>query len=47
MTDKWYTHTPKPVYEQEDATELWNQGVHTVREDTAGRPDITVENKKE
>ena len=45
MTDKWYTHTPKPVCEQEDATVLWNQGVHTVREVTAGMPDITVENK--
>jgi hypothetical protein len=47
MTDKLYTHTPKPVCEQEDATVLWNQRVHTVREVTAGRPDITIENKKE
>jgi hypothetical protein len=45
MTDKWCTHTPKPVCEQEDATVLWNQGVHTVREVTANMPDITVENK--
>jgi len=22
MTDKWYAHTPKPVYEQEDITVL-------------------------
>ena len=25
MTDKWYTHVPKSVYEQEDVTVLWNQ----------------------
>ena len=25
MTDKRYTHTPKPVYEHEDVTSLWNQ----------------------
>jgi hypothetical protein len=28
-TDKWYTHTTKPVCEHEDVTVLWNQGVHT------------------
>jgi hypothetical protein len=26
-TDKWYTHMPKPVYEEEDVTVLWNQAV--------------------
>jgi hypothetical protein len=45
--DKWYTHAPKPVCEQEDATILWNQGVHTVKEVTASRQDITIENKKD
>jgi len=24
-TDKWYTHVPKPVYEEGDVTVLWNQ----------------------
>ena len=28
-TDKWYTHMPKPVYEEGDVTVLWNQAVHT------------------
>jgi hypothetical protein len=28
-TYKWYTHTPKPVYEEEDVTLLWNHAVHT------------------
>jgi hypothetical protein len=29
ITDKWYTHMPKPVYEEGDITVLWNQAVHT------------------
>ena len=28
-TDKWYTHMPKPVYEEGDVTVLWNQAVDT------------------
>ena len=44
--DKWYTHMPKPVYEEGDVTVLWNQAVHTDREVTANRPDITIKNKK-
>jgi hypothetical protein len=35
-----HTHMPKPVYEQEDVTVLWNQAVHTDREVTANRPQI-------
>jgi len=27
--DKWYTHMPKPVYEEGDVTVFWNQAVHT------------------
>ena len=46
-TDKWYTHVPKPVYEEGDVTVLWNQAVHTDREVTANRPDIIIKNKKE
>jgi hypothetical protein len=38
---------PKPVYEEGDVTVLWNQAVHTDREDTANRPDIIIKNKKE
>jgi hypothetical protein len=46
-TDKWYTHMPKPVFEEGDVTVLWNQAVHTDREVTANRPDIITKNKKE
>ena len=46
-TDKWYTHMPKPVYEEGDVTVLSNQVVHTDREVTANRPDIIIKNKKE
>ena len=46
-SDKWYTHIPKPVYEQGDVTVLWNHAVHTDREVTANRPDIIIKNKKE
>jgi len=45
--DKWYTHMPKPVYEEGDVTVLWNQAVHTDREVTANRPDIIIKNQKE
>jgi len=38
---------PKPVCEEGYVTVLWNQAVHTDREDTANRPDITIKNKKE
>jgi len=44
-TDKWYTHMPKPVYE--DVTVLWNQAVHTDREVTTNRPDIIIKNRNE
>jgi len=46
-TDKWYTHMPKPVYEEGDVTVLWNQEVHTNREVTENRPDITIKNNQE
>jgi len=46
-TDKWYTHMPKPMYEEGDATVLWNQAVLTDREVTANRPHIIIKNKKE
>jgi hypothetical protein len=46
ITDKWYTHMPKPVHEGHIAV-LWNQAVHTDREFTANRPDILIKNKKE
>ena len=45
-TVKWYTHMPKPVYEEGDVTVLWNQAVHTDREVTANRPHIIIKNKK-
>ena len=45
-TDKWYTYTHKPVYEQEYVTVLWNQAVYIDREITANKPDIIIENKQ-
>jgi len=45
--DKWYTHMPKPVYEEGDVPVLRNQAVHTDKEVTANRPDIITKNKKE
>jgi hypothetical protein len=45
--DKWYTHKPKPVYEEGDITVLWNQAIHTDSEVTANKPDIIIKNKKE
>ena len=45
-TDNWYNYMPQPVYELEDIAVLWNQAVHTDREVTANRPDITIKNKK-
>ena len=36
-----------PVCEEGDVTVLWNQAVHTDREDTASRPDIIIKNKEE
>jgi len=45
-TDKWYTHMPKPLYEEGDVTVLWNQEVHTDREVTANRPDIIIKTIK-
>jgi hypothetical protein len=35
MTDQWYKHMPKPVYEQAAIIVLWNEAVHTDREVTA------------
>jgi hypothetical protein len=35
------------VYEQEDVTVLWNQGIHTERKVTSNRPDMIIKNKKE
>jgi hypothetical protein len=38
---------PKPVFEEGDATVLWNQAVNTDREVTANRPAIIIKNDKE
>jgi hypothetical protein len=46
-TENWYSHIPKPVYQHEDKTVLWNQGVQTDREVPANRPVIIIENKKD
>ena len=42
-----HTHTPKPVYEQEVVTVLWNRAVHRDREVTVNRPHIIIKNKEE
>ena len=39
-----HTHPPKPVYEEEDVTVLWNPAVHTDREVTANRSDVIIKN---
>jgi len=44
--DKWCTYMPKPMYEQENITMLWNQAVNTDREVTANRPEIIIKNRK-
>ena len=46
-TGKWYTHVPKPVYEEGDITLFRNQKVHTNREVVANRSDIILKTKKE
>jgi hypothetical protein len=43
-TENWYSHTPKPVCQQEDITILWNQEVQTYREVMANRSDIIIKN---
>jgi hypothetical protein len=30
-TENWCSHTPNPVYQHEDTTVLWNQGIQTDR----------------
>jgi len=42
-----HTHMPKPVCEEGDVTVLWNQAVHTERDDRANRPDIKLRNKEQ
>jgi hypothetical protein len=45
--DKWYTHMPKPVYEEGDVTVLWNQAIHIEKEVTANMAGIIIKKKKE
>jgi hypothetical protein len=42
-----HTYAQASVREEGDVTVLWNQAVHTDREVTANRPNITIKNKKE
>jgi len=47
-TDKWYTHMPKPVYEEGDITALWNQALHTdIEKLQQKRADIIIKNQRE
>jgi hypothetical protein len=39
-------HPLKPMYEQEDVTVLWNQGIQTEREFAANTPDVIINTKK-
>jgi hypothetical protein len=45
MTDNWYTHMPKPVYEEGDVAVLWNQAAHTDKV-TENRPHIIILKKE-
>jgi hypothetical protein len=45
-TEKWYTHMPKPMYEEGDVTVLCNQAVHKDREVTTNSSDIIIKTKK-
>jgi len=47
MKDKWYKHTHKPVYEQEDVIVFWNQAGNKDRDLSANRPHTKIKNKKE
>jgi hypothetical protein len=46
-TENWYSHIPKPVWQHEDITILWNQGVQTDTEVLANRPEMIIRNKKD
>jgi hypothetical protein len=46
-TENWKSHIPKPVFQHEDITVLWNQGMWTDREVLASRPDIIIKNMKD
>ena len=45
MTEKWYTHTTKPICEHEDVTVLQTPGVHTDRAVMTNRPDVINKHK--
>ena len=45
-SEKWYSHEPKTVTENEDVTILWDMPIHTDRKITANRPDIVIKDHK-
>ena len=42
-----HTHIPKPVYEEGDATVLWNQALHIDTEVTPNRRGIMIKQEKD
>jgi hypothetical protein len=46
-TENWYSHIPKSVYQHEDVTVLWNQGIQTDGEVLVYRPNNTIKNMKD
>jgi hypothetical protein len=44
MTDKWYTHMPKSVYEEGDVTVLWNEAVNTEKLQQTGQISLGLIN---
>jgi hypothetical protein len=44
-TENWYSHIPNAVYEHEDITVLWNQGVQINTDVLANKPYIIIKNK--
>jgi hypothetical protein len=45
QADSIHTRPPKPVYEKEVVTLLWNPAVHVDREVTANGPAVKIKNK--
>jgi hypothetical protein len=46
VSEKWYTHVPEPVTENNHTSILWDFSINTDRTIRANRPDIIVKDKK-
>jgi hypothetical protein len=45
-TENWYSHVPKPVWQHEGITVMWNQGIQTNREVLAKKRDIVIKKQE-